>query len=92
MTDDRQVPAEELLDFPCDYIFKTFGPAGEVFVDQVRKAVDRTISVGSDAMKVRASSGGKYVCVSVVVRLENFSQLVAIYTDLRKIEGLVYLL
>lgn len=85
-------PLEELVKFPCDYIFKAFGPNDDLFVETVRSTVGRTISVSLDAIKLRPSSKGEYQCVSVVVRLHNIDQLTTIYHDLQQMPGLKYLL
>jgi putative lipoic acid-binding regulatory protein len=87
-------PSQVLLEFPCHFEFKAFGPGGDesLFFDQVEVAVASVVQVSRQAMKARASSGGKYQCVSVLVTLQNRSQMEAIYAELRKIDGLKYLL
>lgn len=84
----------DLVEFPCDYEFKAFGPNdGEGgFFRQVRQAVGEVVPVSLDNMKTRASGKGSYQCVTVVVRLRNETQLTSIYAALRRIEGLKYLL
>ncbi len=90
----RHPDPEGLLQFPCDFIFKAFGPNGESgrFTQAVHEAVSRVTPVPLDALKVRPSSKGTYVCVSVLVRLQSFEQLRDIYAELRQVEGLNYLL
>lgn len=89
---DRHSP-DELLNFPCLYEFKAFGPApDDAFQTAVHQAVNRIIPVDRDAIRIRASSGGRYQCVTVLVRLENSAQLTSIYAILRGIAGLRYLL
>lgn len=90
--DGRTPPPEELLEFPCDFMFKAFGPNEESFRDAVRQAISEIIPVPLDAVRSRPSREGTYVCVSVLVRLHNFGQLKAIYQVLRGVEGLKYLL
>lgn len=85
-------PLDELVEFPCDYIFKAFGLNNDAFVASVRSAVNRTVFAPLDAIKVRASSKGEYQCVTVVVRLQNVEQLKAIYSDLQQLAELKYLL
>ena len=89
----RPAPAD-LVDFPCDYQFKAIGPGAEAedFAGRVRRAVGRTVPVPLDAIRVRPSSGGRYVAVTVVVRLYNFDQLTAIYAALRGLDGIRFLL
>ena len=84
---------EELLTYPCVYEYKVFGPAADKrFAATVLAAVNRSVPVTRDAVKTRQSSGGRYQCVSVSVRLENGGQLSAIYDNLRTLEGVCYLL
>ena len=85
---------DELLSFPCHYEFKTFAAVtgDDAFTTAVLGAVSGVVPVGRDALRVRLSSAGRYQCVTVLVRLENSSQLTAIYANLRAVAGLRYLL
>jgi uncharacterized protein len=89
---DAKTTPETLLSFPCDHTFKAFGPDGEEFVRSVKQAVSIVIPVPLDAVRLRSSAKGSYVCVSVVVRLHNADQLRMIYGALQKIRNLKYLL
>lgn len=90
----RSDPSQELIEFPCHFEFKAFGPGGDEspFYGQVEAAVGSVVQVSRDSMKTRPSSGGKYQCVSVLVTLQSRTQMEAIYAELRKIDGLKYLL
>ncbi|PLX82142.1 MAG: DUF493 domain-containing protein [Desulfuromonas sp.] len=85
---------DELLDFPCDYMFKAVGPAAidEQFQQRVIAAVRRVVDVPVDGVKLRESSGKAYLAVTVLVRLVNRDQLERIYAELRGLEGLKFLL
>jgi uncharacterized protein len=85
---------EDLLQFPCDHIFKAFGSNDEDgrFQAAVLDAVCGVQHVSLDAVRTRPSSQGAYLCVSVVVRLNNAAQLQANYQALRAVPGLKYLL
>ena len=85
---------KELLEFPCHFEFKAFGPGApdSPFPDNVLKAVSQVVNVSRQAMKTRPSSGGKYQCVTVLVTLQNREQLEAVYASMRKIDDLKYLL
>lgn len=91
---DEPSALSQLLEFPCDYQFKAFGPREEDdgFVLAVREAVSSIVPVSIDAVRIRSSSRGTYLCVTVVVRLYNIDQIKAIYASLRRIETLKYLL
>ena len=88
----QRVDPDLLLDFPCHFDFKAFGPADDVFFDDVVAAVGRVVPIGLDATKTRISSGGRYQAVSVCVHLHNSTQLKEIYAALKKVERLKYLL
>jgi len=87
-------PSQALMEFPCHFEFKVFGPGGEdcSFSEQVEAAVGRVVKVSRQAMKSRPSSAGKYQCISVLVTLQNRAQMENIYAELRKIDGVKYLL
>ena len=89
-TDSQQ----ELMEFPCHFEFKAFGPGGDEsrFVDQVLAAISTIVQTSRQAMRTRPSSGGKYQCVSVLVTLQNRAQLEAVYAAMREIDDLKYML
>lgn len=86
--------AQELIEFPCHFEFKAFGPGDDDsrFDDQVLAAISTVVVASRQAMRTRLSSGGKYQCVSVLVTLQSRDQLEAAYAALRQIDGLKYLL
>jgi putative lipoic acid-binding regulatory protein len=89
---EEKPPLNELVTFPCDYIFKAFGPNDAAFVASVRAAIGKTVNVPEGSTKVRASSQGEHQCVSVVVPLQTSAELQVIYSELQQIAGLKYLL
>lgn len=82
------------IEFPSDYMFKAFGKvdAGENFRQSVKNAINATVTCPDDAIRVRESSGGKYLCVTALTHLTSKDQMVAIYRDLNGIEDLMFLL
>ena len=85
---------QELLQFPCHFEVKAFGPGGDDsrFDDQVLAAISTVVQASRQAMRIRPSSGGKYQCVTVLVTLQNRPQLEAVYAALREVEDLKYIL
>ena len=83
----------DLLRFPCFYTFKVFGRQSETFSTQVREVIAATVGiVPLDSVKVRPSEHGKYVCVTVLTRVQDRAQLERIYADLHdQAEILLYL-
>ncbi len=83
----------DLLSFPCFYTFKVFGRQSDRFCEQVCEVIASTVGcVPLDSVRTRPSEHGKYVCVSVIARLQDREQLDRIYADLREhTEILLYL-
>lgn len=76
--------SESLERFPCFYTFKIFGRRSNTFVARVRAIIAGTLgAVPLDAVKVRESSQGRYLSVTVLIRVDSRSQLERVYTDLR---------
>jgi len=82
-----------LEEFPCDYTFKIFGRRSDAFVERVRQIIASTLgAVPADAVRVRESSHGRYVSVTVLMRVDSRTQLERVYADLRaEAEVLLYI-
>ena len=69
--------------FPCDYQIKAMGVDDgrfhEIVIQIIRRHCD---TLHEDTVQTRASRGGKYVSVSVMIVAESRAQLDAIYDDL----------
>ena len=90
----KQTSIDELLEFPCHFEFKAFGPGDddETFLLKVQDAIGTVVPVARQAMKSRPSSAGRYQCMSALVTVQNRAQLEAVYAALRTIDDLKYLL
>lgn len=74
----------EILEFPCDWPVKAFGPGTEAFELEVVSIVRRYAGdIKENAVRIRPSRAGKYSAVTVTIRAQSRAQLEAIYTDLR---------
>ncbi len=82
------------IEFPTDYMFKAFGrtEAGESFRLAVKAAVNATVACPDDAIRIRESSKGTYLCVTALIHLSSKEQMLAIYKDLKAIDDLLFLL
>ena len=79
MSDDAR-----LEEFPGEYTFKIFGRRSDTFAERVRTIVAATFGqVSAEAVRVRESSAGRYVSVTIVLWVEDRAQLERVYTDLR---------
>jgi hypothetical protein len=81
---------ETLLEFPCDFPIKVMGRAEPGFDLLVVELVRRHApDLGEGAVTTRASRGGKWISVTVMLRAESKSQLDAIYLELTAHEKVV---
>ena len=70
--------------FPGEYVFKIFGRQSSTFVERVAEIVAGTFGeLAADAVSVRQSSGQKYLSVTIVVWVNDRSQLEQVYTELK---------
>ncbi len=75
---------DEILQFPCDWPVKAFGPGTEAFELEVVSIIRRhTRDLKENSVRTRPSRAGKYSAVTVTIRAQSRAQLEAIYTELR---------
>lgn len=84
---------ESLQTFPSEYVFKIFGRQSPTFVERVSAIVAGTFgALAEDAVSVRESSGQRYLSVTIVVWVDDRSQLEKVYTELKaETEVLLYI-
>ncbi len=71
------------LQYPCDFQIKAMGIDDGHFHEIVLEIIGRHCrGIQADSLRTRASRGGKYVSVSVVIEATSRAQLDAIYDDL----------
>ncbi|MDY0190409.1 MAG: DUF493 domain-containing protein [Desulfuromonas sp.] len=85
---------ETLQEYPCEYQFKAFGCAKPEsnFAALVHETINEIVPIEVDALQHRHSGNGAYLCVTVVIYLDNEQQRQNIYQALQQLEGLKYLL
>ncbi len=73
----------EGFQFPCDFEIKAMGLDDGNFHEVVIEIIRRhSADIRVDSLRQRASRGGKYVSVSIVIEAQSREQLDAIYDDL----------
>jgi len=81
------------FEYPLEYPLKVTGLAVDDFPDHALALVERAAGVAAVAApSVRASGGGRYLSVTVVVRLTSEAQRLAVYAALRADARVVYAL
>ena len=69
---------------PGEYTFKIFGRRSPTLVERVSSIVGRVFGpLSPDAVSVRASSGERYLSVTIVVWVDDRRQLEATYAELK---------
>ncbi len=75
---------DTLQTFPCEYTFKIFGRQNDTFAARVQAIVAATFGpLDADAVSERASSGGKYVSLTIVQWVDRREQLEEVYAALK---------
>ncbi|TVQ86672.1 MAG: DUF493 domain-containing protein [Chromatiaceae bacterium] len=84
---------ETLHRFPCHFPIKAMGRADSAIAAVVVEIVARHApGLSPGAVSTRASSGGKWLAVTVVIEARSKAQLDAIYRELTAHELVVYAL
>jgi len=92
-----QLPAVELLEsrhaFPCHYTFKVIGSAADNFTARVVACVRDELRTETDPpFSIRNTEHGRHVAITLEPMCESSKQVLAIYSRLSGMDGLVMLL
>lgn len=93
----KSLPPVELLEkshqLPGPYMFKVIGRVELGFVARVVAAVREELAYAQDPpFKCRHTTGGRHVSITLEPRVESGSQILAVYSRLQKLTGLVMVL
>ena len=93
----QSLPPIELLErthhFPGPYMFKFIGKVENGFVARVVAAVRDELSDESDPpYHFRETAGGRHVSVTLEPQVQRAEQVLAIYSRIRRLAGLVIML
>jgi len=87
MSDDE----ETLFKFPCEFPVKAMGRACPELEMAVIEIMHRHVpDLGEGAVKMRPSSKGNYIAITVMIQAQSREQLDAIYMDLTACELVAY--
>jgi putative lipoic acid-binding regulatory protein len=83
-----------LIEYPATYTFKVMGKQEHGFLEYVRVLFTRLMGqeLARDAIQEQPSSKGRYVSLSVSVRLESEEHRRSIYAELHRDERVIYYL
>lgn len=84
---------EETHSFPCEYEFKVIGSNSDEFIASVVQVGVNV--VGADAepdVSTRESSGGKYVSVTMEIRMEDAESILEVYEGFEALDNVKFVL
>lgn len=92
-----ELPSIELLEathkFPCVFHFKAIGVSTDCFTGRVLDAVKLELAEDAEpSFSTRSTPGGRHISVSVEPVVDSAAHVLAIYRQLRELEGLVMLM
>jgi len=82
-----KIQLDDTTDFPADYLYKFIVPASENQVTEVESIFNNTAAV----INTKNSKTGKYVSVSIILKLNSSDEIIAYYKKVEKIKGIISL-
>ncbi len=78
---------DDTTQFPADYMYKFIVPTDENQVDDVQNLFN-----GSGAIiKTKKSKTGKYISISIVLKIKSSKEVISYYKKAEKIKGIISL-
>ena len=82
-----KIQLDDTTDFPADYLYKFIVPASENQVTEVESIFNNTAAV----INKKNSKTGKYVSVSIILKLNSSDEIIAYYRKVEKIKRIISL-
>jgi putative lipoic acid-binding regulatory protein len=88
---DPDSDADDLFNFPCEFPVKAMGKSCPELEIAVIEIMNRHVpDLGEGAVRMRPSSKGNYISITVTIQAQSREQLDAIYMDLTACELVAY--
>ena len=78
---------DETTQFPADYLYKFIVSSEGNKVDEVQAIFDNKGAV----INTKKSKTGKYISISIVIKLESSDEVIQYYQQAEKVEGIISL-
>lgn len=78
---------EDTTEFPSDYMYKFIVPADGNQQKEVQEVFDNKGAV----IKTKKSKTGKYISISIVLKLSSADEVISYYKKLEEVEGIISL-
>ena len=82
-----KIQLDDTTDFPADYLYKFIVPASNNQVAEVESIFNNTGAV----INTKNSKTGKYVSVSIILKLNSSDEIITYYRKVEKIKGIISL-
>jgi putative lipoic acid-binding regulatory protein len=82
-----KIQLDDTTNFPADYLYKFIVPTSENQVAEVKVLFDNTDAV----INTKKSKTGKYVSVSITLKLKTSDEVIQYYKKAEKIKGIISL-
>ncbi len=82
-----KVQLEDTTKFPAEYMYKFIVPSDENQVEEVQDVFDNKGAV----IKTKKSKTGKYISLSIVLKIESADKVIEYYKKVGKIKGIISL-
>ena len=82
-----KIQLDDTTDFPADYLYKFIVPALDNQVAEVESIFNNTGAV----INTKNSKTGKYVSVSIILKLNSSDEIITYYRKVEKIKGIISL-
>ncbi|QOD61800.1 DUF493 family protein [Polaribacter haliotis] len=82
-----KVQLDDTTSFPADYLYKFIVPTTKNQVTEVEDIFDNRGAV----ITTKKSKTGKYVSVSIILKVANSDEVISFYKKAEKIEGIISL-
>lgn len=78
---------EDTTNFPADYMYKFIVPSNGNQQQEVENVFENKGAV----IKTKKSKTGKYISISIVLKLNNAVEVIYYYKEVEKVEGIISL-
>lgn len=78
---------EETTTFPTDYMYKFIIPASKEKFTSIENVFNNLGAV----IKSKSSKTGKYTSLTILVRMKSSNEIITIYKEVSKVEGVISL-
>ena len=82
-----KIQLEDTTKFPADYLYKFIVPTDANQANEVKELFDK----GGAVIDTRKSKTGKYISVSIRLKVKNADEVIAYYQKAEKIKGIISL-